>query len=180
MKFSTITTCLAVCLAPASALSVFNGKAASVVVNDDLKIPGDSPLEFCPGDHSADLVKIDKVDLSPNPPKAGQELIIKAKGSVKQKIDQGAYVLLTVKYGLIRLISTKADLCEQIGNVDLECPVEAGDLEITKAVDLPNEIPPGKYTVLADVFTVDDVQITCLTATVVFSRGSSFFGGSDL
>lgn len=49
---------------------------------------------------------------------------------------------MTVKYGLIRLISTKADLCEQIGNVDLECPVEAGDLEITKSVDLPAEIPP--------------------------------------
>lgn len=50
--------------------------------------------------------------------------------------------MLTVKYGLIRLISTKADLCEQIGEVDLECPLEAGDLAITKSVDLPAEIPP--------------------------------------
>lgn len=123
--------------------------------------------------------------------------MIKAKGSVKQKIEEGAYVLLTVKYGLIRLISTKADLCEQIGNVDLKCPVEAGIVEVTKSVDLPAEIPPvrghsplysvyvanpaqGKYTVLADVFTVDDVQITCLTATVAFSRSSRSFFGSDL
>lgn len=123
--------------------------------------------------------------------------MIKAKGSVKQKIEEGAYVLLTVKYGLIRLISTKADLCEQIGNVDLKCPVEAGVVEVTKSVDLPAEIPPvrdhsplysvyvanlaqGKYTVLADVFTVDDVQITCLTATVAFSRSSRNFFGSDL
>lgn len=68
--------------------------------------------------------------------------MIKAKGIVKQKIEQDAYVLLTVKYGLIRLISTKADLCEQIGNVDLKCPVEAGEVEITKTVDLPAEIPP--------------------------------------
>jgi hypothetical protein len=29
----------------------------------------------------------------------------------------------------------------------------------------------GKYTVFADVYTVDDVPITCLQATVVFSRG---------
>lgn len=67
--------------------------------------------------------------------------MIKAKGSVKQKIEEGAYVLLTVKYGLIRLISTKADLCEQIGNVDLKCPVEKGEVEVVKTVDLPAEIP---------------------------------------
>lgn len=37
-------------------------------------------------------------------------------------------------------------------------------------------IVQGKYTVLADVYTKDDVQITCLTATVSFSRGKSVFG----
>ncbi|KAK7415323.1 Phosphatidylglycerol/phosphatidylinositol transfer protein [Neonectria punicea] len=177
MRISTVTACLSVCLAPAAALSIFNGKAPDVAVNDDLKIPGDSPLELCPGDHAADLIKIDSVDLSPNPPQPGKELIIKASGTVKQTIEEGAYVLLTVKYGLIRLISTKADLCEQIGNVDLECPVKAGKLEISKSVDLPAEIPPGKYTVLADVFTAEDVQITCLTATVQFTKTSGFFGG---
>lgn len=81
--------------------------------------------------------------------------MIKAKGSVKQKIEEGAYVLLTVKYGLIRLISTKADLCEQIGNVDLKCPVETGEVEVTKSVDLPAEIPPvrGRSSPLQDHFT---------------------------
>lgn len=70
MRFSTVAACLSVCLAPASAMSIFNGKAPDVAVNDDLKIPGDSPLELCPGDHAADLIKIDSVDLLPNPPKA--------------------------------------------------------------------------------------------------------------
>lgn len=72
----------------------------------------------------------------------GQDLVIKAIGTVSQKIVDGAYVLLQVKYGLIRLISTKADLCEQIQNVDMECPIEPGVLTITKSVSLPNEIPP--------------------------------------
>merc|ERR1712169_139566 len=124
------------------------GNAPDAIANDDNKIPGDSPLQFCPGDHSKDLVTIESVDLSPNPPKAGNELVIKAKGTIKETIEEGAYVLLTVKYGLIRLITT--------------------------SVDLPAEIPPGKYTVLADVYTAKDVQITCLTATVAFSRGSFF------
>merc|ERR1712025_840533 len=161
-------------LTAVAALSVFNGNAPDAIANDDNKIPGDSPLQFCPGDHSKDLVTIESVDLSPNPPKAGNELVIKAKGTIKETIEEGACVLLTVKYGLIRLITTKADFCKEIGNVDLECPLGAGDLEITKSVDLPAEIPPGKYTVLADVYTAKDVQITCLTATVAFSRGSFF------
>lgn len=76
---------------------------------------------------------------------SGQELVIKAHGTVKKTIEQGAYVQLSVKYGLIRLVNTKADLCEQIGNVDLECPVKAGDMEITKKVELPKEIPPVCY-----------------------------------
>ena len=50
--------------------------------------------------------------------------------------------MLQVKYGLIRLVNTKADLCEQVKNVDMECPIKKGKTKITKEVDLPNEIPP--------------------------------------
>jgi hypothetical protein len=73
---------------------------------------------------------------------SGSELVIKAVGTVYETIEEGAYVNLSVKYGLIRLINTKADLCEQIKNVDLECPIEKGVISITKSVDLPKEIPP--------------------------------------
>lgn len=124
---------------------------------------------------------------------SGTELVIRAVGTVYETIEEGAYVNLQVKYGLIRLVNTKADLCEQIKNVDLECPIEKGIIAITKSVDLPKEIPPvsgyvtismsfkfvltcfpkGKYTVNADVFTKDDKHITCLTAQVVFGRKDS-------
>lgn len=113
--------------------------------------------------------------------------------AVSKTIEEGAYVNLQVKFGLIRLISIKADLCEQIKNVELECPIEKGLISIVKSVELPREIPPvratsssicfhlqsitntsqGKYTVLADVYTVDDEPITCLTATVTFTRDGS-------
>lgn len=49
---------------------------------------------------------------------------------------------LQVKYGYIRLINTKADLCDEIKNVDLECPIKKGRISIIKQVDLPKEIPP--------------------------------------
>ncbi|KND87847.1 Phosphatidylglycerol/phosphatidylinositol transfer protein [Tolypocladium ophioglossoides CBS 100239] len=195
MRFSV--ACLSACLAPAAALSVFNGNAPDATANLGLRIPGESPLELCDGEHGDDIVEIERVDLMPNPPAAGQELVIKAHGTVKKTIEEGAYVQLSVKYGLIRLINTKADLCEQIGNVDLKCPVKAGDMKITKKVDLPNEIPPvcdplplrkgcmliphqGRYTVQADVYTADDEHITCLTATVTFNMAVNGFFSNEL
>ena len=85
---------------------------------------------------------------------------------------EGAYVQLQVKYGLITIIRQKADLCDTVKNVDLECPLHKDkEVALTKDVSLPKEIPPGKYTVVADVYTKDEEKITCLTATVEFHRG---------
>lgn len=73
---------------------------------------------------------------------SGQKLSIKADGVFKEKIEEGAKVHLTVKYGLITLINQESDLCEAIGNVDLTCPLEKGEMEMTKDVDIPQQIPP--------------------------------------
>ncbi|KAF2748601.1 phosphatidylglycerol/phosphatidylinositol transfer protein precursor [Sporormia fimetaria CBS 119925] len=140
-----------------------------VAISEDFKVPGDNPLHFC-GNPKDDLLEIEKVDLSPNPPQPGHTLSIKASGDFKEKIEEGAKVHIQVKYGLITLINQESDLCDALSNVDLKCPLDKGEMTLTKDVDLPKQIPPGKYTVLADVFTKDGDKITCLTATVVFSR----------
>lgn len=72
----------------------------------------------------------------------GSPLLIRASGTVFEPIQDGAYVQIVVKYGLIRLLSTKADLCEQVENVDLKCPIEKGVLSLTKSVEIPKEVPP--------------------------------------
>lgn len=46
------------------------GGSNQVTVNEDLKIPGNSPLELCPKAHDKDVLTIENVDLMPNPPKA--------------------------------------------------------------------------------------------------------------
>lgn len=63
-----------------------------------------------------------------------------------EDVAEGAYVVLQVKYGLIRLVNTEANLCEQVSNVDLECPIKKGKTTITKDVELPKEIPPVRHT----------------------------------
>ncbi|CAF9904688.1 MAG: Phosphatidylglycerol/phosphatidylinositol transfer protein [Alectoria fallacina] len=151
--------------ATSNSLSFFSSNQQ--VLDENHKVPGDNPLEFC--DKSDDyILTINNVDLEPNPPLPGKTLTIEAKGNFTKKVEEGAYLVLVVKYGLIRLINQQADLCEQMKSaVDEDCPL-IGEKTITKDVDLPREIPPGHYTVFADVYTKDHVKITCLTATVKF------------
>jgi hypothetical protein len=115
-------------------------------------------------------------------------LTIEAVGTLLKTIDEKAYVRLQVKYGLIRLVNTQADLCDQTENVDLKCPIEKGKTTFKKDVAIPNEVPPvsqylllfpgrlrtnlgfqGTYTVFADAYTKDDEPIICLEATVTFA-----------
>lgn len=105
--------------------------------------------------------------------RSGQTLSITARGDISSDVEDGAKVHLSVKYGLITIIRQTADLCDTVKNVDLECPIKKGELALTKDVELPKQIPPGKYTVLADVVTKDEKKITCLTATVEFHRDGS-------
>lgn len=115
----------------------------------------------------------------------GESLTIEARGTLRQTVGEGAKVLLQVKYGLIRLINVEADLCDQITNVDLHCPLKEGEITFQKKVDIPREIPPvcsplpiilticqangwnpfqGKYAATADAYTKDNQKITCIQA----------------
>ncbi|MCJ1277202.1 Phosphatidylglycerol/phosphatidylinositol transfer protein [Puttea exsequens] len=168
MRFMTILSPLILGLL-ASRVSASFFSSNQKILDDKASVPGDNPLVFCLADTSNDILKIENVDLSPNPPRAGEALSIKANGNFTEVVGEGAYILLQVKYGLIRLINQRADLCEQMKNVDEECPL-SGQKTITKDVELPKEIPPGNYQVFADVLTKDDKKITCLEAKVHFGK----------
>jgi len=152
---------------------------------DSTKVPGKSPVEICSLSPSDDLVEIKYIDLTPNPPLAGQNLTIEAVSYLKTEVKEGAYANFEVKYGFIKLLTGTADLCEKAAEVELECPIKKGEVKIQKVVELPSQIPPvhfptpnfiewrlicvkGKYQVTANVFTANDELITCLTATVFF------------
>ncbi|KAJ5805131.1 hypothetical protein N7474_011018 [Penicillium riverlandense] len=170
MKFLSAAVAL-VAFAPlpdqvsAGSVSFFDPSQVPIKVDttQDFPVKGDNPLMYCTSPANY-LLQIDQVDLSPNPPKPGQSLTIKASGTLLDKIEKGATVSLEVKWGLITLVKQTVDLCDQIKNVDLTCPLEKGKMVLTKKVDLPKQIPPGKYSVLADVYTKDQRQVTCLKA----------------
>ena len=75
---------------------------------------------------------------------SGQKLLIEAAGTFTEEVGEGAYINLSVKYGLITLIRMKADLCDQMKEVDETCPL-SGAKVIKKEVDIPKEVPPVCY-----------------------------------
>ncbi|GLI82129.1 phosphatidylglycerol/phosphatidylinositol transfer protein [Penicillium ochrochloron] len=167
MKFLSATALLLASplVAAASFPALFDPSQAPIRAGDERKNPvdGENPLEFCESP-SSHLLTIDSVDLSPNPPQAGETLTITASGTFHETITKGAIVNVEVKWGVITLVKQTMDLCEQIENVDLKCPLEKGQMVLTKQVDLPKQIPPGRYSVLADVYTKDEKKVTCLKA----------------
>lgn len=78
---------------------------------------------------------------------SAKNLSIIASGTLKQDVEEGAYIEVQVKYGLITLIKQKLDLCDQVVNIDLDCPLEKGPLKFTKTVELPAHIPPVSRTI---------------------------------
>ncbi|CAB4253208.1 similar to Saccharomyces cerevisiae YDL046W NPC2 Functional homolog of human NPC2/He1 [Maudiozyma barnettii] len=133
-------------------------------------IAGESPLLLCDLEEKQ-LLDISAVVLSPNPPERGNELLITATGEVKTTIKEGAYVDVEVRLGYIKLLTQTFDLCEVLKENDvngLTCPVKPGVYDLKKKVEIPDEVPPGKYTILARAYTIDNDLLTCITGEVIF------------
>jgi len=64
---------------------------------------------------------------------------------LKDTVTPGAYVEVSVKYGLITLIRETLDLCDHVKEVELKCPIEKGKLTLTKVVKIPQQIPPVSF-----------------------------------
>jgi len=121
----------------------------------------------------SDAISIKSFRVHPDPPKAGHKLTIFATGTVKQLIDEGANADVVVKLGLIKLLSRRFDICEELRNANatLQCPVKPGEYEITQSVDLPSEIPKAKFLVETRAFTQPpEISLACADIAIDFLR----------
>jgi hypothetical protein len=67
MKLSAVILALA---ASANARNVFRRDGQSLFKRDELDIPGQNPLKYCDADRGGDIIAIEEVILTPNPPEA--------------------------------------------------------------------------------------------------------------
>ncbi|KAG0645478.1 Phosphatidylglycerol phosphatidylinositol transfer [Hyphodiscus hymeniophilus] len=136
----------------------------------DLKVPGNNPLSFehDPKDYT---LQLHQLDLEPNPPAPGKPLRIQATGHLAKVVDKGSFVHVAVKWGIVTILTKDFDLCESAGAVDEECPFHEGFWNVSKTVDLPQQIPPGTYKVEMQAYTNEtmDEKIICMQGDVSFT-----------
>ncbi|KAI9205499.1 ML domain-containing protein [Polychytrium aggregatum] len=111
-----------------------------------------------------DSFAIESMEISPDPPKRGRPLDVKVRGYLNDQVDVGAYLQVRVKLGLFKLVDTRMDLCEEVKQINMECPLEPGYYDIHHTADIPFEVPPGRYQVHAELYHADGRNISCVNA----------------
>ncbi|KAJ3879056.1 ML domain-containing protein [Lentinula edodes] len=119
-----------------------------------------------------DPIQIQSIEISPDPPLPGKPLTVKVTGTASEVIEEGATADVTVKLGLIKLLTKTFDVCEEArsANASVQCPVEKGQYVVEQTVDLPKEIPPAKFNIHIDGYTVDDDDLMCMDLTIDFTK----------
>ncbi|KZV99063.1 hypothetical protein EXIGLDRAFT_641039 [Exidia glandulosa HHB12029] len=117
-----------------------------------------------------DAVQIQSIEISPDPPKAGENVTIIATGLVQQQLNPGAYADVTVKVGLIKLLQKRFDICEEAetANATVQCPVDPDTYTIVQTVELPKEVPPAKFVINVRGYTDAEDPMVCLDLKLDF------------
>ncbi|KAF5311941.1 hypothetical protein D9619_003243 [Psilocybe cf. subviscida] len=123
-----------------------------------------------------DAIQIESIKVSPDPPQPGQDLTVKVTGTAQEVIEEGAYVDVTVKLGLIKILSKRFDVCEEArgANATVQCPVQKDTYTVEQTVALPKEIPKAKFKVDVRGYTVDEEDMLCLQLMVDFMKKPFF------
>ncbi|KAI6656457.1 Phosphatidylglycerol/phosphatidylinositol transfer protein [Oopsacas minuta] len=94
---------------------------------------------------ASDEAKIVSVTITPDPPKKGQKLTVKASFGVKENVTGGT-VKVQIKWGVITVLSKSYGLCDLVDEMGKMCPVAEGTIEFTKEEAIPSLSPGGGYT----------------------------------
>jgi len=123
-----------------------------------------------------DAIQIDSIEVSPDPPQPGKDLTVKVTGTAQETIQEGAYADVTVKLGLIKILTKTFDICEEARKADatVQCPVEKGTYTVEQTVALPKEIPKAKFTVDVRGYTAADEDMLCLQLKIDFMKRPFF------
>lgn len=92
---------------------------------------------------SDDIVKINSLKVSPDPPKKGP---ISISGNVTTSKDiMKGNIRIKATYGVIPLLDETVDLCDTLKQVNMTCPLSAGTYALTQSATIPSEAPKGHY-----------------------------------
>lgn len=111
------------------------------------------------------------IEVTPDPPQRGKDLSARITGNLVRVLGDGAYVDITVKFGLIKLHSERKALADLLNEWGGALPQETGlfTLELSNSKVLEKEFPGGKYKVILRGYTKADEDAFSLVLTVNFT-----------
>ncbi|CEG68622.1 hypothetical protein RMATCC62417_04845 [Rhizopus microsporus] len=133
---------------------------------------GESNVEYLDCGVGDEPFRLESIKVLPEYVKPGENVTVIVKGIATERIEDGAYADVTVKVGLVKLLHKQFDICEELknnrDNVNIQCPIEKGPIEIKATAALPKEIPRAKFVVAARAFTENDDDLACVNLSVDF------------
>jgi hypothetical protein len=127
-----------------------------------------------------DSLQINSVTVTPDPPTPGRTNVFTINATALEPIEDGAFLQVTVKLGLIKLLTKQYDLLAELrgeGDLKLTCdtsdgksPIPKGDTTLTLTMDLSKETPPAKFRVDIQGYTVDEADLLALKVDVNFMK----------
>jgi hypothetical protein len=120
---------------------------------------------------SDDLLKLKNWSISPDPPVSGRPLTLAFEGDLKRPIEGSEEVHIQVWYGVIKIVDTTKNLCEELGKVDgvPQCPFQPGHWTFNHTKVLSADIPSGQYTLTMEAYSRKfEAGIFCVSGTFRF------------
>ncbi|KAL6966701.1 hypothetical protein U1Q18_032491 [Sarracenia purpurea var. burkii] len=101
------------------------------------------------------VVKVDDVDISPDPVVTGEPTTFTIKALTNQALTGGKMVL-DVSYFGIKVHSESHSICEKTS-----CPISSGKFVLSHTQTLPEITPPGSYTLKMKMEDEKGRELTC-------------------
>ncbi|TQS34927.1 hypothetical protein Golomagni_04670 [Golovinomyces magnicellulatus] len=158
----------------------------NILSDNDYAVPGHNPFEYCYSDHENDRLQIDYINVDPYPFKKyeisqkgaqfcswltncrGQTLSFDLVGQLLEDVREGAYIIVTIKLGVIQILRKTFDLCENASRANVTCPIEKGPIKFHSEIEIPETVPPAEFHLEAVVYSNYDEDIFCLRSTINF------------
>ncbi|RKT18996.1 ML domain-containing protein [Streptomyces sp. 1114.5] len=125
-----------------------------------------------------DPLQITSITVTPDPPLPGKTNVFTINATAQEEIQDGAYLDVVIKLGLIKLMAKKFDLLAELrgeGSLQLACstsdgksPIPKGPTTLTLTLDLSRETPRAKFSINVRGYTVDDDDLLGLDVKVDF------------
>ncbi|CAK9159069.1 unnamed protein product [Ilex paraguariensis] len=124
-------------------------------------------VKYCGADRKGSyVVKVDGVEISPDPVVTGKPATFNISASTAQPIS-GGELAIEVSYMGIRVHKETHDLC-----AGRPCPISAGKFVLSHTQTLPVFTPPGTYTLKMMMEDEKKRQLTCITFSFSIGFGS--------